>query len=187
MRTRVGYSGGISKDPTYRSLGDHAETIQIDFDPRRISYAELLEVFCGSHNPCARPPSVRPSSRQYMSAIFYHDELQQRLAETAMQRVAKARGVKVHTLVAKAGTFYLAEDYHQKHELRRHKELVAEYLAVYPGLGGFVNSTATTRVNGYLGGHGSLAGLRRDLPRLGLSASAAGRLLEAGERGLPDR
>ena len=67
MRTRVGYSGGISKDPTYRSLGDHAETIQIDFDPRRISYAELLEVFCGSHNPCARPPSVRPSSRQYMS------------------------------------------------------------------------------------------------------------------------
>ena len=128
-----------------------------------------------------------------MSAIFYHDERQQRLAETAMRRVAETRGAKVHTLVAKAGSFYLAEDYHQKHELRRHKELVAEYLAVYPRLGGFVNSTATTRVNGYLGRHGSLAGLRRDLPRLGRresrfaagQASHQGKLLQLPEFPVP--
>ncbi len=113
---------------------------------------------------------------------WIHDERQQRLAEMARKRVAATRGTRVHTLVAKVGTFYLAEAYHQKHHLRRHKDLVAEYLAVHPQLGDFVNSTATTRVNGYLGGHGSLADLRRDLPCLGLSASAAGKLLAACDR-----
>jgi peptide-methionine (S)-S-oxide reductase len=179
VRTRVGYAGGTSPDPTYRSLGDHAETIQIDFDPRRISYGELLEVFWSTHNPCARP-----WSRQYMSAIFYHDEQQAQRAVATMKKIAVTRGAKVHTLLARAGTFYLAEDYHQKYRLRQHPDLVAEYLAVYPKLHEFVNSTAAARVNGYLGGHGSLADLENDLPRLGLSKSAASKLLVAGRRRL---
>jgi len=179
VRTRVGYTGGTVPNPTYRSLGDHAEAIQIDFDPRRTSYAELLGVFWSNHNPCARP-----WSRQYMSAIFYHDSHQRRLAESTGKQVAKARGAEVRTLVEEIDTFYLAEDYHQKYRLRRDSALVAEYLAVYPKTSDFVNSTAITRVNGYLGGHGALAGLEKDLPRLGLSAGAAEKLLAMGRKTL---
>lgn len=180
VRTRVGYTGGTTLDPSYRSLGDHTEAIQIDFDPRRISYGELLDVFWSSHNPCARP-----WSRQYRSAIFYHDARQRRLAESTARRVAKERGAVVRTLLEAIGTFYRAEDYHQKYRLRQDRVVVAEYLAVYPKAVDFVNSTAVTRVNGYLAGHGTLADLVRDLPRLGLSPGAAERLLAMGRRNLP--
>ena len=67
IRTRVGYAGGTTNNPTYRALGDHAETIQVDYDPTQISYEELLEAFWTSHSPTSRP-----WSRQYASIIFYH-------------------------------------------------------------------------------------------------------------------
>ena len=76
VRTRVGYAGGTKENPTYTSLGDHSEAIRIDYDPTRISYAELLEIFWQSHN-C----TSRAYSRQYMSIILYHDEEQRKLAE----------------------------------------------------------------------------------------------------------
>jgi peptide-methionine (S)-S-oxide reductase len=175
VRTRVGYTGGTTSGPTYRSLGDHTEAIQIDFDPRAISYGQLLEVFFRSHNPCARP-----WSRQYRSAIFCHDVRQRRLAEAMAQQVAKARGEELRTAVEDLHTFYRAEDYHQKYRLRQDRVLLGEFQAVYPKVRDFVNSTAVARVNGYLGGHGALADLEKDLPRLGLSGDAAQRLLARG-------
>ena len=75
VRTRVGYSGGQRKDPTYRSIGDHSETIQIDYDPARTSYKKLLFIFWQSHDP-----THHAWSRQYMSAIFYQNEEQRKLA-----------------------------------------------------------------------------------------------------------
>jgi peptide-methionine (S)-S-oxide reductase len=179
VRTRVGYTGGTTTHPSYHNLGDHSEAIQIDFDPRRISYGELLDVFWRSHNPCARP-----WSRQYRSAIFYHDARQRRLAESTARRVAKERGADVATVVEELGIFYRAEDYHQKYRLRQDRVLLDEYLAVYPKVEDFVNSTAVTRVNGYLAGHGAMADLQRDLPGLGLSPGAAERLLVMGRRTL---
>ena len=71
VRTRVGYAGGTTVNPTYRNIGDHAETIQIDFDPTVMTYEELLATFWASHNPIRL--KLR---RQYMSAIFYHDASQ---------------------------------------------------------------------------------------------------------------
>ena len=179
MRTRVGYTGGTKRNPTYRDLGDHAETIEIDFDPTKTSYAALLDVFWRSHNPCSGR-----SSRQYMSAVFYHDAEQKRLAEASAARVAKARGSAVQTMLEKASTFYLAEDYHQKYRLRNAREIAGEYLRIYPELSGFVDSTTVTRVNGYLGGHGKLSDFRRDLSDLGLSADAQQKLVAAVERRL---
>ena len=67
LRTRVGYSGGTTKSPTYRAMGDHTEAIAIDFDPTVISYQELLRRFWDSHY-CAS----NVSSRQYMNVVFYH-------------------------------------------------------------------------------------------------------------------
>ena len=82
VRTRVGYAGGTKDNPTYHNLGSHSETIQIDYDPVQISYEELLRVFWDSHLPI-----FPPFSQQYKSAIFYHDENQQRLAEESKVRV----------------------------------------------------------------------------------------------------
>ena len=74
--------------------------------------------------------------------------------------------------------FYVAEDYHQKFRLRQQDDLMWEFRSMYPDAGEFMNSTAAARINGYLGGHGSEAALRKDLSALGLSPGAQRRLLE---------
>mgnify|MGYP005859447561 CR=1 FL=1 len=164
VRTRVGYAGGSAADPTYHNLGDHTETVQIDFDPARVTYEELLEVFWKSHSPTSRP-----WSRQYRSVILYHTEEQRRLAQASLAREEERRGVRLWTAIEPAGAFYMAEDYHQKYALRSQPALLREYQAIYPALRNFVDSTAVARVNGYVGGHGTPAGLETELDSLGLS------------------
>lgn len=106
--TRVGYTGGTTADPTYRSMGDHTESIQLDYDPDVISYEELLAEFWAQHSP------TRPSrSRQYASAIFYADEEQRRAAEESKRRMESRLGVTLHTDIVPLERFYLAEEYHQ--------------------------------------------------------------------------
>ena len=105
IRTRVGYAGGTMKNPTYHNLGDHTETIQIDYDPTQISYEELLDVFWDSHNPTSRP-----WSRQYMSIVFYHDEEQKRSAIETRDREGSRREGVIFTEIVPASQFYLAED-----------------------------------------------------------------------------
>ena len=80
----MGYAGGEMPDPTYRRLGGHTETIQIEFDPTRIRYEELLAIFWQSHNPSSRRP------RQYRSIVFYHDEAQRRAAEQSRDALAES-------------------------------------------------------------------------------------------------
>ena len=85
VRTRVGYAGGQKKDPTYRAIGDHTEAIEIEYDPTKITYGQLLHVFWNNHNACRQPWST-----QYKSAIFYHDAAQKKLADetlAALERV----------------------------------------------------------------------------------------------------
>lgn len=173
VRTRVGYAGGTTPSPTYHGIGDHSETIQIDYDPDRISYAELLAVFWDSHDPTSRP-----WSRQYMSIIFYHDEDQRRLAEATRDREAEARGRTVYTEIVPFSGFTLAEDYHQKYRLRHLPELLRELGAIYPEPSDLVNSTAAARVNGYVGGYGTLGALEAEIGDLGLSSAAQHKLLE---------
>lgn len=155
VRTRVGYAGGAKADPTYRSLGDHTETIQIDWNPEKVSYEQLLEVFWGSHNP-----TYPPMSRQYMSAIFYADSAQKELAELSKQRIEAQLGKKVYTEILPLERFYLAEDHHQKYYLRNSPELVAELRAIYPNEADWIDSTAAARLNGYAGGYIALSDLR---------------------------
>jgi peptide-methionine (S)-S-oxide reductase len=113
-----------------------------------------------------------------MSAIFYQDDGQKKLALESCQRETVKRGKDVTTKILPLGTFYLAEDYHQKYMLRLQPEFLREFEAIYPDAKTFLASTAVTRVNGYLGGHGSEADLRQDLGRLGLSPQGRQRLLE---------
>jgi peptide-methionine (S)-S-oxide reductase len=172
IRTRVGYSGGQTKDPTYRSIGDHSETIQIDYDPTRLSYKDLLAVFWQSHDPTSKS-----WSRQYKSAIFYHNDEQRKLALETRTLEEKQRNKKIQTEIVPFGKFYLAEDYHQKYELRGHSELMSEFKAMYPRDIDFINSTAAARVNGYISGYGSPEEINATIENLGLSAAAQERLL----------
>lgn len=172
VRTRVGYAGGTTKSPTYHNLGDHTETIQIDYDPTQISYKELLDVFWESHNPTSRP-----WSRQYMSIVFYHDEEQRRLATETSGREAAERGSAIFTEIVPASEFYLAEAYHQKYRLQQAPELMQVFRTMYPHNDEFVDSTAAARVNGYLGGHSTLEALQAELESLDLSSEAREKLL----------
>jgi peptide-methionine (S)-S-oxide reductase len=168
----VGYAGGTGENPTYHDLGDHTETVQIDYDPNQVSYEDLLDVFWKSHNP-----RYQSWSKQYMTAIFYHSEEQKRLAEETKKRIEELMGGKVATKILPASAFYRAEDYHQKYALRRYGQFLDELRAAYPHEDELVDSTAAARVNAYLSGHGTMEELQVDIDQLGLSEAARDLLL----------
>jgi peptide-methionine (S)-S-oxide reductase len=167
VRTRVGYAGGSKVNPTYYSLGDHSETIQIDYDPTQIGYEQLLDLFWSGHR-CDHPAY----SIQYASRIFYHNEAQRRLAEESKAREEARLGKQLYTSIEPAGTFYQAEDYHQKYRLQGSRQLMAELRQIYPDLDDFVNSTLAARLNGYLGGAGTREQLEAEIDEYGLSEGA---------------
>lgn len=168
----MGYAGGQSANPTYHNLGGHTEALEVEFDPAKLSFPEVLELFWMSHNPLAAP-----RKSQYMTALFWHDGEQRARAEESAARISESSGsAGVTTKILALDGFHLAEDYHQKYVLRRHQEFESVLLEVYPDLVEFTNSTATARLNGYLAGYGTLELLAHDLPLLGLSLEAQKRL-----------
>jgi len=164
IRTRVGYAGGRQANPDYSHIGDHTETVQVDFDPQRITYDALLDIFWQSHNPTSQS-----WSRQYKNAVFYHNDHQRQAAMSAKLAVEKKIGRKVKTDVAPLRTFTMAEDYHQKYLLKQSDDLNREMSRIYPIHQEFVDSTAAARLNGYAGGHGNNDQLVGEIDSLGLS------------------
>jgi peptide-methionine (S)-S-oxide reductase len=173
----VGYAGGTKKNPTYHSLGNHAETVQIDYDPSEISYRELLQVFWTGHDP-----TYQSWSRQYASIIFAHDSEQQRLSVESKSQAEHERGKKAYTEIVEYRGFTMAEEYHQKHSLRQFSAFYEELNRIYPSFDGFVSSTAVARVNGYLGGEGSYEELQKEADSLGLSSARKEELLKLVQR-----
>ena len=122
ISTRVGYSGGDTPNATYRNHGDHAEAVEIVFDPSQISYRDLLEFFFQIHDPSTKDRQGNDIGRSYRSAIFYTSDEQKRVALDTIADV-DASGLwpgKVVTEVAPAGDFWEAEEEHQ------------DYLEKYP-------------------------------------------------------
>jgi peptide-methionine (S)-S-oxide reductase len=174
VRTRVGYAGGTKLNPTYHDLGDHSETLQIDFDPELITYEELLILFWKAHDP-----TWPARSRQYRTALFYQGERQKKLAVESREREQARHDRAICTDVLPVSDFYRAEGYHQKYYLRQDRVLMGEFRAMYPETGAFTDSTAAARVNGYLAGYGSRTALQHDLDILGLSPDGRKRLLDS--------
>jgi peptide-methionine (S)-S-oxide reductase len=114
-----GYIGGKLKNPTYEQVctgaTGHAEAIQITYDPKVISFVELLEVFWSTHDPTTLNRQGNDVGTQYRSAVFFHDEEQKQLAETYKKKLddAKAFAHPIVTTLEPATTFYSAEKYHQ--------------------------------------------------------------------------
>jgi peptide-methionine (S)-S-oxide reductase len=168
----VGYTGGTTEYPTYHHLGDHTETVEVDYDPAVVSYADLLNVFWHSHSPTSRS-----WSKQYKSAVFYHNEEQKKLAVETREREAARRGSSIHTEILPASTFYRAEDYHQKYYLRRRPDLVGVLRDVYGSEEELENSKIAARINGYLAAFGVRADIEREVLDLGLPEKETRRIL----------
>ena len=149
LRTRVGYSGGTKKSPSYYSLGDQTETIAIDYDPKVISYEDLLNRFWNAHH-CGSGFG----GRQYMNAVFYHNPEQKALAEKTRAEAAGRVGLsitEVKTGIFPATQFTYAENYHQKYSLTRHKKVRKFLSETYPTTKAFADSMVASRLNAWLG------------------------------------
>ena len=131
-----------------------------------------MDLFWKGHSPTSRP-----SSQQYASIIFYHNDEQKRLAMETRDREEARHSKPLYTQVAPASEFYLAEDYHQKYRLQQIATLLEDLRAVYPDRESFVNSTAAARVNGYVGGFGALEDLEAQIDDLGLTVEGKRTLL----------
>ena len=160
----MGYAGGKKEAPTYRRMGDHTETVQVDFDPARITFARLLDIIWESHRPAGRN-----TSGQYMNAIFYHDDAQKQTALASKADLEQKTGHPVTTRIQPVRSFTMAEDYHQKYILKQNRDLMRELTRFYPDHTDLVASTAAGRMNGYVGGYGTADQLSRELSSLGLS------------------
>ena len=120
--TEAGFMGGNVKNPSYllvcMGLTGHAEVVQIKFDPKAVSYAQLLKVFWQAHDPAQANGQGANIGSQYRAAVFYHNPAQKKLAEKTKLAVEK-KGMKVATQILPAGEFYHAEEYHQKYLQKR--------------------------------------------------------------------
>ncbi|GAB3825091.1 peptide-methionine (S)-S-oxide reductase MsrA [Pontibacter rugosus] len=173
VRTKVGYTGGTTDAPTYWTLADHIETVQLDYDPKKLSFQTLLHLFFTNHK-AARAPW----KRQYASAIFYHDQKQKDLAMAAKAAFQTQAGQQIYTEINPLKTFYVAEDRHQKYKLQRQPQIWEEFQEMYPRMDALLHSTAAAKVNAYLYGYGSSEELESSISSFGLSPSAQQVLLQ---------
>ena len=118
-KTTVGFMGGTVKNPKYEEVSTgktmHAEVCQIEYDPEKVSYCELLEIFWKIHDPTQVNRQGVDFGTQYRSIIFYHDEEQKEKAPRSKEAEQKKYKKKIATEIVPAKEFYKAEEYHQKY------------------------------------------------------------------------
>jgi len=121
ISTRVGYIGGNTANPTYKQVctdtTGHAEGVEIEYDPSKLSYDKLLEVFWENHDPTQLNRQGPDWGKQYRSAIFFHSPEQEAEAKASIEQLEKAHRFSkpIVTQIVPATTFFEAEDYHQQY------------------------------------------------------------------------
>lgn len=129
-----GYSGGMVKNPSYREVCNgttgHAEVCQIVYDPRQVSFDELLEVFWGTHDPTTLNRQGNDAGTQYRSVVFYHNDNQKQIAEQYKKQLneSKTWPNPVVTEISPFSVFYKAEDYHQNYFNQNGDEPYCQYV-----------------------------------------------------------
>ena len=125
VSTAAGYTGGTFKNPTYEDVctgkTGHAESVEIEFDPTQVTYGQLLDLFWNSHDPTTPNQQGPDLGSQYRSVIFYHSPAQEKAARLSKEQLDKSGRFKrpIVTEIVAAGTFYKAEDYHQRYFEKR--------------------------------------------------------------------
>jgi len=123
--TRVGYTGGELKNPTYKDVctdrTGHAEAVEVDYDANKVSYEQLLNVFWENHDPTQLNRQGADWGTQYRSAIFYHSPEQEQAAKASIETLEREHRFSrpIVTQIVPATTFYEAEDYHQQYLEKR--------------------------------------------------------------------
>lgn len=123
--TAVGYEGGSVENPSYKQvctdLTGHAEVVQVEYDPARVSYEQLLDLFWANHDPTQLNRQGPDIGTQYRSVIFYHTPEQQAVAEASKRQVEASGRFRrpIVTQIVPAETFYRAEEYHQQYLAKR--------------------------------------------------------------------
>lgn len=121
VNTSVGFMGGGFVNPTYEDVytdkTGHAEVVQVEYEPSKVSYRELLDVFWNSHDPTTLNRQGPDVGTRYRSAVFYHDPEQEAMARASRDKLERtnAFGNPIVTEIGPASTFYRAEDYHQRY------------------------------------------------------------------------
>jgi peptide-methionine (S)-S-oxide reductase len=122
LDTQVGYTGGLAERPSYEEVctgrTGHAEAVEVEFDPERVSYGELIDVFWSSHDPTTRNRQGPDVGTQYRSAIFVQGPEQERAALESRSKLEREGrfGRPITTEIAPAARFWPAEEYHQRYE-----------------------------------------------------------------------
>lgn len=125
VSTAVGYEGGTMKNPTYRDVctdrTGHAEVVEVEYDPEKISYEDLLKVFWANHDPTTLNRQGPDVGTQYRSVIFYHTPEQQAAALASKEKLEKSGRYRrpIVTEIVPATSFYRAEEYHQQYLEKR--------------------------------------------------------------------
>jgi peptide-methionine (S)-S-oxide reductase len=132
-RTRVGYTGGTLDNPTYEDVCSHttghAEVVEVTYDPERVSYDELLDVFWRKHDPTQLNRQGWDIGDQYRSVVFFHDGEQREAALRSKAREQSSLSAPIVTQIEPAETFYEAEDYHQQYLEKRGRSSCTPALA----------------------------------------------------------
>ena len=119
VSTQVGYMGGKMKNPTYDDVctdeTGHAEAVEITYEPKKVSYDKLLDVFWQNHNPTQLNRQGPDVGTQYRSVIFYHSKEQKEKATKSLKEEQKKYKSRIATEIVPASTFYRAEEYHQQY------------------------------------------------------------------------
>jgi len=147
IQTSVGYAGGKKKHPTYQNLGDHTEVVQIQYDPCRITFKQLLSLFWKNHNPSIF------YQKQYWSIIFYITEEQKLVAQDFLQLYEKESLATVYTQIIPLEEYYHAESYHQKYTLQTHPWLIVAVNV--RSAKELIQSQVCTKFNGFLSSYGT--------------------------------
>lgn len=145
IRTSCGYSGGTKENPTYENIKDHTETVRVEYDSSEVSYKELVNVAINAHN--LKTPNRK---RQYDNVIFYNTDEQKRTVEQLVEDNGYSMG-DIKTRIENRGSYYYAEDYHQKYRLRSRRTLEQQFTDQYTSEQ-FRDSALATKINSLVAG-----------------------------------
>ncbi|KGO13234.1 peptide-methionine (S)-S-oxide reductase [Clostridium botulinum] len=176
VKTYVGYTGENTLFPTYNSIGDHLETLEVYYDSSKIAFENLLTIFEKNHNYI-----VRPNLLQYYSAIFYNNENEKELCLDWKKNKKEELKTEVLTRISPIEKFYYAEFYHQKYYVQLEPVIMSNLRSKFSTGNDLISSPLCHKLNAYLAGYGSLKELNKEIEDFNLSEDAKNRLLSIVE------
>jgi peptide-methionine (S)-S-oxide reductase len=179
-KTTVGYGGGRCPTPSYGDAGDHSEVIMVEYDPRAVTYGQLLELYllwCSRLRRSFLPdslasPHLPPAFPRRAFRVFVKNASERRLAQAAIERCECSGGGPSFVRVSASGSFHAAERWCQKYFLRSSAWLMRELSVSYPDEESLLRSTLAARLNGILGLPPNTACLPEEIELYGLSETA---------------